>query len=130
MIIGGYAVAFHGYPRFTKDIDILFLNTDDNIEKLQNSLIRFGFPKKTIPAKLFKKKGDIIQFGISPMRIDLLNKIPGITFEEAEKHMARGPFGDVEVNFIGITDLIKNKIASGRPQDKVDAKILKRGKKQ
>jgi hypothetical protein len=124
MIIGGYAVAFHGYPRFTKDIDIFFLNSDDNIEKLQKSLISFGFPKSAVPYKLFRKKGDIIQFGVVPMRIDLLNKIPGITFEEAEKHATRGFFGDVEVNFIGKTELIKNKRASRRPQDSVDAGML------
>jgi hypothetical protein len=128
MIIGGYAVAFHGYPRFTKDIDIFFLNSDDNIEKLQKALIKFGFPKSAVPRKLFKKKGDIIQFGVVPMRIDLLNKIPGITFEEAEKHIARGLFGDVEVNFVGKTELIKNKKASGRPQDAVDAGVLRKVK--
>jgi hypothetical protein len=130
MIIGGYAVAFHGYPRFTKDIDIFFLASDDNIEKLQKSLIEFGFPKPVVPQKLFKKKGDIIQFGVVPMRIDLLNKIPGITFEEAERHMSRGPFGEVEVSFVGKTELIKNKKASGRPQDKVDAGILQKAKKK
>lgn len=131
MIIGGYAVAFHGYPRFTKDIDIFFLDSGDNIERLQKSLIGFGFPKSAVPQKLFKKKGDIIQFGVVPMRIDLLNKIPGITFEDAERHVTRGFFGAVEVNFMGKGELIKNKKASGRPQDAVDAGILgkaRRGK--
>jgi hypothetical protein len=130
MIIGGYAVAFHGYPRFTKDIDIFFLNSAGNIEKLQKALIEFGFPKSTVPQKLFEKKGDIIQFGVVPMRIDLLNKIPGITFEEAEKHVTRGLFGEVEVNFVGKAELIKNKRASGRPQDNVDAGILGKVKKK
>ena len=130
MIIGGYAVAFHGYPRFTKDIDIFFLNSDDNIEKLQKSLMTFGFPKSAVPHKLFRKKGDIIQFGVVPMRIDLLNKIPGITFEEAEQHLTRGFFGDVEVNFIGKNELIKNKRASRRPQDEVDAGKLGKVKKK
>ena len=128
MIIGGYAVAFHGYPRFTKDIDIFFLNTADNVEKLQTSLVKFGFPKSAVPTQLFKKRGNIIQFGVVPMRIDLLNKIPGITFEEAEQHTTRGFFGNVEVSFIGKTELVKNKKASGRPQDKVDAGILGKGR--
>jgi hypothetical protein len=130
MIIGGYAVAFHGYPRFTKDIDIFFLNSDDNIERLQKSLISFGFPESAVPKKLFRKKGDIVQFGVVPMRIDLLNKIPGITFEEAEQHTSRGFFGEVAVNFMGKAELIKNKRASGRPQDKVDAGILRKEKRE
>jgi hypothetical protein len=130
MIVGGYAVAFHGYPRFTKDIDIYFLNSEDNIAKVQNSLMQFGFKKKEAPLNLFKKKGNIIQFGVVPVRIDLINSIPGVRFEEAEKHVKRGYFGKVKVNFIGKIDLIRNKKATGRPQDTVDAKILAKKKNQ
>jgi hypothetical protein len=128
MIVGGYAVAFHGFPRFTKDIDIYFLNSEDNIAKVQKSLMQFGFKKKEAPLNLFKKKGNIIQFGVVPVRIDLINSISGIRFEEAEKHVKRGLFGKVKVNFIGKMDLIQNKRATGRPQDAVDVQTLAKKK--
>ena len=70
MIVGGYAVAFHGYPRFTKGIDIFFLNSDENISKLIDSLVEFGFNKNDFNTEMFKEKGNIIQFGIKPVRID------------------------------------------------------------
>jgi len=126
MVVGGYAVAFHGYPRFTKDIDIFFLNSEENIVKIRNSLKTFGFPQNKIPMGLFKKMGNIIQFGVAPVRVDLINEIDGVSFEDAEKHIVRGKYGEMEVNFIGKKDLIRNKQSSGRPQDEVDAKTLKK----
>ena len=129
MIVGGYAVAFHGHPRFTKDIDIFFLGSEENIDKVIKSLIDFGFSKTSISHKLLGKKGNIVQFGIVPARVDLLNTLPGITFKKAEQNTLRGPFGETWVNFIGRNDLIKNKKASGRPQDIADAAILKKRRK-
>jgi hypothetical protein len=126
MIVGGYALAFHGYPRFTKDIDIFFHNSKGNIKKLRNSLLSFDFTEKEIPESLFTERGNILQFGVIPVRIDLINEIDGVAFKEAEKNISRGHYGDVEVNFIGKIDLIKNKKASGRPQDKVDAETLEK----
>lgn len=124
MIVGGYALAFHGYPRFTKDIDIFFKNTEKNIKKLRESLLGFGFTEQDLPEEIFVEKGNILQFGIVPVRIDLINEIDGVTFEEAEKNINRGRYGKVKVNFISRIDLIRNKKASGRPQDKLDAEIL------
>ncbi len=129
MVVGGYAVAFHGFPRFTKDIDIFFLNSGENIILVRKCLSDFGFPQDRIPRKLFTEKGNIIQFGMAPVRVDLINEIDGVSFEEAERRIVRGKYGKVEVNFIGKTDLIKNKVASGRPQDELDAKTLKKAKK-
>lgn len=130
MIIGGYAVAFHGYPRFTKDIDIFYLNSRENIEKLINALISFGFPKSQLPAALFNENGNIIQFGMAPVRIDLLNEIDGINFKEAEKNIQRGKYGTVEVSFIGKPELLINKKESGRPQDQADVAMLKEKKEK
>ena len=124
MIVGGYAVAFHGFPRFTQDIDIFFLNTKENIEHLRRVLITFGFTEKDVPEELFQKKGNIIRFGVAPVRIDMVNEIDGVTFEEAEKNIVRGRYGQVEVSFIGKAELIRNKKATGRSQDKVDAEKL------
>lgn len=124
MIVGGYAVAFHGYPSFTKDIDIFFLNTKENIAKLRKALFAFGFADKDIPEETLSEQGNIIQFGVIPVRVDLLNEIDGVSYEEAEQHIIRGKYGDIQTNFIGRLELIKNKKASGRLKDKADAETL------
>jgi hypothetical protein len=129
MVVGGYAVAFHGFARFTKDIDVFFLNSKENVVLIRKCLADFGFSHDKIPKKLFTEKGNIIQFGMIPVRVDLVNEIDGVSFDEAEKSIVRGKYGKIAVNFIGKTDLIKNKMASGRPQDELDAKTLKKVKK-
>lgn len=124
VVVGGYAVAFHGYPRFTKDMDLFYDNELNNISKLRKALISFGFSEKDIPESLFTEKGNIIQFGISPLQVDIINDIDGVEFGEAAKNAVRGKYGSLEVNFIGREQLIKNKKASGRPQDRVDVQLL------
>jgi len=125
MIVGGYAVAFHGYPRFTKDIDIFFHREKRNIQRIKNALVRFGFPESALPDRLFEEKGNIIKFGIEPVRVDLINDIDGVEFEDIESRAVRGRYGAVEVNFIGKADLIANKEASRRSQDIADIEKLK-----
>jgi hypothetical protein len=124
MIVGGYAVAFHGYPRFTQDIDIFFLDDDENITKIIKVLVEFGFKQQELKAQRFKEKGNIIRFGIEPVRIDLLNEIDGISFIDAEKNMVTGKYGRVTVKFIGKAELIKNKQSTKRLKDKADAEEL------
>lgn len=126
VIVGGYAVAFHGYPRFTKDIDVFYNNKDDNVDKLQKSLLEFGFKKKELPKELFKIKGNIITFGIEPVRVDVINEISGVQFSKAWEKKVRGKYGNIEVNFIGRLELIKNKSSTNRLQDKADAEKLKK----
>jgi hypothetical protein len=126
VIVGGYAVAFHGYPRFTKDIDLFFRNSTENIKKIIAALIKFGFPESELPFSLFSDTGNIIQFGVSPLRVDIINEIDGVSFDEAFNNSVRGKYGAVEVNFIGKIQLIKNKKESGRPQDIVDAEKLEK----
>ena len=124
VIVGGYAMAFHGYPRFTKDIDIFFKNSVDNIKKIQKALMGFGFSAQDLEESLFTEPGNIIQFGIIPLRVDIFNEIDGVEFDEVIKNSVRGKYGDIEVTFIGQIELIKNKKASGREQDILDAKKL------
>jgi hypothetical protein len=128
VIVGGYAVAFHGFPRFTKDIDIFFRNSKENIPRIRAALIAFGFPESDLPPALFSETGNIIQFGVSPVRVDIINEIDGVSFDEAFAGRIRARYGSVGVNFIGMDQLIKNKVASGRPQDRVDAQELKKAK--
>jgi predicted nucleotidyltransferase len=125
VVVGGYAVAFYGYPRFTKDIDIFFKNSDLNVKRIKKALISFGFTDRDLPDDLFYEKGNIIQFGIEPLRVDIINEIDGVNIEDALKNSIRGKYGKVEINFIGINELIKNKESTGREQDIIDAKKLK-----
>ncbi|HPO16781.1 MAG TPA: nucleotidyltransferase [Candidatus Hydrogenedentes bacterium] len=126
MIVGGYAVAFHGYPRFTKDIDIFFNSTPENITRLRAVLIAFGFNQEELPDAVFSTEGNIVTFGVPPSRVDLLNTIDGIRFVEAKANTVRGVYGKVKVTFIGREDLLRNKFATQRAQDKVDAEELMR----
>ncbi len=124
LIVGGYAVAFHGYPRFTKDIDIFFQCSKKNIRNLKNALTSFGFKSEDLPESIFLEPGNIIKFGIEPVRIDLINEIDGIKFQDAVNRMVRGRYGNVIVSFISREDLIINKKATGRTSDLADAEKL------
>ena len=130
VIVGGYAMAYHGYPRFTKDIDIFYRNTPENIIKIRKALIEFGFNDNDLPESIFSESGNIIQFGVVPLRVDIINEIDGINFDDVYKNSVRGKYGEIEVNFIGRIELIKNKMASGRDQDLLDAKKLEKNGKQ
>ena len=124
MIVGGYAVAYHGHPRFTRDIDVFFHSTKENVDLLRKALITFGFPEQDLPAEAFTTKGNVLTFGVVPTRVDLINDIDGVTYEEAKPNVVRGIYGGVEITFIGFDDLIKNKKATPRTKDKGDVEEL------
>ena len=124
MIVGGYAVAFHGYPRFTKDIDIFFEPAPENVAQLRAALVAFGFEEENVPESAFRTEGNILTFGVAPTRVDLLNSIDGVQYADAKPNAVRGTYGGVEVAFIGREDLIRNKRATPRDQDKIDAAEL------
>jgi hypothetical protein len=124
MIVGGFAVAYHGAPRFTKDIDVFFDPTAINADRLRTALVAFGFQATTVPDDVLLKPGAVIAIGIEPVRIDLLNRIDGVTFAEARGGVVRGRYGSVEVTFIGLDDLLRNKRASGRHRDLGDVEEL------
>lgn len=120
MIVGGYAVAFHGFPRFTKDIDIFYLNSKKNVNLIIDSLCKFGFSRKSLPIDNFLKNGGIISFGVTPIRVDFINEIDGIKYLDAKSNIVRGKYGDIKVSFISKNDLVKNKSSTNLFQDKVD----------
>ena len=124
MVVGGYAVAFHGYPRFTKDIDVFFQSDDENVRLLRQALMAFGFREEDLPREAFTTPGNVLTFGVVPTRIDLINSIDGVTYEEARRNVVRGAYGEVEVTFIGFDDLIKNKKSTPRAKDKGDVEEL------
>ncbi len=124
MIVGGYAVAFHGYPRFTKDVDIFFESSRENVTRLRSALMAFGFEREDLPEEAFAAPGNVLTFGEAPSRVDLLNAIDGVRYADAKANAVRGSYGSAQVTFIGRDDLIRNKRATTRPQDKVDAEEL------
>ena len=124
MIVGGYAVAYHGYPRFTKDLDVFFDASDENVGRLREALMAFAFRGEDVPPNAFTTKGNILTFGTAPTRVDLINEIDGVTFEDAKPNVVRGTYGEVEVAFIGREDLVKNKQATPRAKDKGDVEEL------
>jgi hypothetical protein len=124
MIVGGYAVAYHGHPRFTKDIDVFFQRSADNAGRLRQALIAFGFQEEDLPLEAFTTVGNVLTFGVVPTRVDLINEIDGVTYEEARPNVVRGTYGGVEVAFIGFDDLIRNKKATPRAKDKGDVEEL------
>ena len=123
MIVGGYAVAFYGYPRFTKDLDVFYSLTSENVNSLKKVLTEFGFKENCLSDDLFEKS-NIIKIGIEPVRIDFINDLDGVEFSKAKKSVVKGKYGDVEVTFIGKKDLIKNKRSTKRLQDKADLEKL------
>ena len=124
MIIGGYAVAYHGFPRLTKDIDFFYDYTEENAKKIICSLIAFGFSEVDLHIETFTTEGNIITFGVEPVRVDFINRISGMNFDEAWNNKVRGKYGEVEVNFIGRIELIKNKSSTNRLKDKLDVEEL------
>jgi hypothetical protein len=130
LIIGGEAVIYYGYARVTGDIDIYYETKEANCESLFNALSDFW--GNDIPGisnrRDLMKKGEIIQFGIPPNRIDLINSVDGIGFKEAWENKKEEEIpvkGDnIKIYYIGIGELIKNKRATGRHKDKDDLRYL------
>jgi len=125
LLVGGYAYAIYVEPRYTKDIDIFYDPEPDNAEKLYNTLSEFGFGSLDIKEEDFLILGQVIQLGMPPFRIDLLNQIDAITFEEAWNNREKSRYGGQLIHVIGKAELIKNKAATGRKQDKLDAEKLR-----
>jgi predicted nucleotidyltransferase len=124
MIVGGYAVAFHGFPRFTKDIDIFFDMSAANLDRICRVLVEFGFRAESVDRTALETLGNVIAIGVPPVRIDLVNHIDGVTFAEAQANTVRGKYGGVDVTFIGLQDLIRNKSSTSRAKDKADVEEL------
>ncbi|HRZ80073.1 MAG TPA: nucleotidyltransferase [bacterium] len=120
LIVGAYALAFHGHPRFTGDIDIFVNSTDENARKIIEALNEFGFESLGLEPDDFQEPDNIIQLGFSPIRIDFLTSIDGVTWDEALNGAVTGTYGDIPVKYLGKNEFIKNKKASGRLKDLAD----------
>lgn len=124
LVIGGYAVALHGYPRYTKDIDIWIDMSPENAAKMVRALKQFGFGSLGLKAADFLVPDQIIQLGYPPNRIDLMTTPPGVDFETCYASRVKVVIDDVTVNFIDLENLKKSKKAAGRLQDLADLENL------
>jgi len=124
VVVGGHAVAFHGNPRYTGDIDFLVGQDARNSERLADVLREFGFGE--VAADTFTAADRVIQLGRPPNRIDLLTTISGVSFEEAWGSRVPAELDGLPVTFLGRDALLKNKRASGRPKDLADVDELER----
>jgi hypothetical protein len=124
MVVGGYAVALHGHPRYTKDLDVWIELSPGNADRILSVLDKFGLGSLNLKPDDFLEENQIIQLGYPPNRIDLLTTLKDIKFEDCYKTKVKVAIGDVEINFIDIENLKKNKRATGRLQDLADAENL------
>jgi hypothetical protein len=124
LVVGGYAVAIHGHPRYTKDLDIWLWVDKQNADKMMTVLVDFGFSSLELSAEDFLTKGYVIQLGQPPNRIDLLTQVDGLEFELCYPEKIIVDIEGVAVNFIDLENLKKNKLATGRFQDLADLENL------
>lgn len=124
LIVGGYAVAYHGHPRYTKDLDVWIDRTEGNVRRLLLALDDFGFGSLDLTAKDFLEPDRIVQLGYPPVRIDLLTSLQGVEFDESWEGRELLDLDDVTIPFIGLEALRANKRAIGRHQDLADLEEL------
>ena len=124
LIVGGYALAFHGVPRYTVDIDIFIKPTIENAKRILLSLDEFGFKSAKLTIDDFVNPDSVVQLGVAPVRIDLLTSLTDLSWEEAFSGRTEGKYGDIIVYYLGRKEFIKNKRATGRTRDLADLEEL------
>jgi len=124
LIVGGYALAYHGAPRYTGDIDIFIRPDAKNALCILNALNEFGFGSLGLEEDDFKSPGKVVQLGYPPVRADIITSISGVSWDEAYEGHDKGKYGDVPVCYIGRRHYILNKRASGRKKDIADLEAL------
>ena len=125
VIVGAHALAWHGLPRYTKDVDFLINTSPENAQTMANLIDAFGFGSTGLGADDFQITDQVIQLGMEPNRIDILTGISGVTWEEAWASKVSAELDGLPVWYLGKDAYIKNKLASGRPQDSADVARLR-----
>lgn len=124
LLIGGYAVAWHGYPRATADLDVWIRVSPENARRVVDALFEFGFESPELTPELFLKIPGIVRMGVPPVRIEILTEISGVKFDDCYSRRIVDRLGTTEVDIIGFEDLRLNKKASGRFKDLDDLENL------
>lgn len=128
LIVGALAVSWHGFPRYSADIDFLIRPCRANAERVLRAISQFGFGGLGLSAADLAAEGKVIQLGREPNRIDLMTSVTGVTFDEAWDDRSSGHLDGIPVNFIGRACLLRNKEATGRAKDRIDAEELRKQK--
>lgn len=126
LLIGGHAVGCYGYSRSTNDIDFFVASDFENASNLVKALIEFGFRSDTLAPELFTAKDSLVIIGVEPLAVDFLNYLTGVEFESAFASRTLVDDDGLPISVIGLDDLIKNKLATGRHKDLADVEYLKR----
>jgi hypothetical protein len=124
LVVGGYAVGFHGFPRATGDLDVWIGISRGNAEKTAAVLRQFGFDLPEVKAEMFMRKDNIARMGVPPVRIEIMTSISGVSFEECFAERQVVEIEGVNVNFISLRHLKENKRLAGRHQDLADLERL------
>lgn len=124
MVVGGYAVIMHGYVRNTGDIDIWVKSDRANAERIVSALINFGFAPEDVDEDIFIGPQQIVRMGNEPEKIEIITSIEGVQWEECIAHCVKCDIDGLEVPFIGLSDLRKNKAEAGRHRDLADLEEL------
>jgi hypothetical protein len=124
LLVGAYAMAAHGYPRSTIDIDLWILPVPENAILVLQALEEFGAPYGNLSPEEKKKEEIIFQIGVAPRRIDILTSVDGLKFEDAYAHSSTIEIEGIPIQVLSTGDLIKNKRATGRTKDLADAEFL------
>lgn len=124
LIVGGYAVAFHGYPRMTMDLDIWVEASRENAGRLVAAIKEFGFETPQLQAEIFTSQGKIIRMGAKPQLIEILTSVSGITFADCYLRRVSVEIDETPIDVIHLDDLKRNKLAAARPRDMADLEYL------
>ncbi len=128
LVVGAHAMAVHGVPRATGDLDLWIDSREENAHRVWTALMRFGAPVEALGVSLgdLMNPGMIIQIGLPPRRIDVMTSVTGLAFENAWTTRVTHEVDHLQVPFVGRDALLKNKLATGRPKDLADINVLQR----
>ena len=124
LVVGAFAVAYHGYPRYTADIDLFIERSPENASRLLQAIHQFGFRDVGLTDQDFLREDQVIQLGVAPNRIDIMTHISGVAFADAWTSREIGEVGGLRIPLISREMLKRNKAASGRTQDLADLEHL------
>lgn len=124
LVVGAYALAVHGAPRFTGDIDVLIRPTLESAQRVLDAVVAFGFPTDAIIAERLAHPDALVEMGLPPLQTYLMSSISGVSWEEAWAGHSELAVGDRRLRFLGRSELVANKRAAGRPKDRADLDAL------
>ena len=126
LIVGGYAVAYHGYPRMTMDIDIWIKMSGNNSKNIVKAIRKFGFKSDELKKEIFETPNSIVRMGVKPQLIEIITTISGVEFDDCYERRIIDTIEGIEISIISLSDLRKNKISANRPEDIADLSYMEK----